>query len=405
MSLPHINHGSPLNQGLMFWLLSSGRPTLSPVDITGRMGVAAPTGAVSWEGGISRPGGLGSFRTPGSTAAWSVKCPTQTDGLTAMSFACWGRQSSSALARVFAKNNDTTFGLSLTTSNVSFLLNGSSLTTPSGIALNVWVHIVGTWASGDRRLFVDGVQIVSDALSTTVPTTASDITIGNRLDGARGLIGYIDDLRFWRRNLSPTEARAVYEDSRTGHPGTLVRQRRKIFGFSATSTATGTGNITLGSLGVSGAGSFTASSAGAITLGSLGAVGSGSFLASGTGSITLSPLGVAGSGTASAPGTATGVGAITLGALAVAGVGRFTATGSGSITLGSMIVAGAGTGSGGGGSSSITISAAGVSVDPDQTEPIAGDPANPFGVDPEQSSPFSLGIVNPFGIDPDRTGG
>ena len=80
--------------------------------------------------------------------------------------------------------------------------------------------------------------------------------------------------------------------------------------------ATGSGAITLGSLGVSGSGAFGAPSSGAITLGSLTVAGAGAFASPASGAITLGSIIVAGAGSGGTS-TFTGTGAITLGSLAV----------------------------------------------------------------------------------------
>lgn len=60
------------------------------------------------------------------------------------------------------------------TTNVASL----TATTASFISTSNWAQVVGTYTSGDRRIYVNGVQIASDTLAYTIPTNTSGMSIG-----------------------------------------------------------------------------------------------------------------------------------------------------------------------------------------------------------------------------------
>lgn len=91
--------------------------------------------------------------------------------------------------------------------------NVSSLTAVTASYMNTsqYAQVVGTYTAGDRRLYVNGVQVASDNLSYTIPTNTNGCSIGvyGGYNGSRGYYynGKIDVVRIYNRALSPNEVR------------------------------------------------------------------------------------------------------------------------------------------------------------------------------------------------------
>lgn len=89
--------------------------------------------------------------------------------------------------------------------------NVSSLTAPCASYMNTsqYAQVVGTYVSGDRRIYVNGVQVASDTLSYSIPTNANGSSIGvyGGYNGGRGYYydGNIAAIRVYNKTLSPTE--------------------------------------------------------------------------------------------------------------------------------------------------------------------------------------------------------
>jgi hypothetical protein len=82
-------------------------------------------------------------------------------------------------------------------SQLAYFGNGAArITTTSVPTLSTWVHVALCRASGNSRLFLDGVQVgatFADTISIVSPTAT--VAIGAANTGATSLNGYIDDLR------------------------------------------------------------------------------------------------------------------------------------------------------------------------------------------------------------------
>lgn len=94
--------------------------------------------------------------------------------------------------------------------------NVASLTAPAASYMSTsnWAQVVGTYTSGDRRIYVNGVQVASDSLAYTIPTNSSGIRIGSYLDGGYFYDGKIAIVRVYTKNLSSTEVLQNFEATR-----------------------------------------------------------------------------------------------------------------------------------------------------------------------------------------------
>lgn len=130
---------------------------------------------------------------------------------------------------VWARTNATTqngffFEKGAVNTQYALFQQGASLTwrqyytnTSSTVDLNVstasyvnttdWFHLVGTFTSGTRRLYVNGVMVASDTQSGTIGTSASGMTIGSYNTGGYYYNGDIGVVRVWTYALSEREVR------------------------------------------------------------------------------------------------------------------------------------------------------------------------------------------------------
>jgi hypothetical protein len=88
------------------------------------------------------------------------------------------------------------------TTNVGSL----TATTASFMSTSNWAQVVGTYTSGDRRIYVNGVQVASDALAYTIPTNSSGMFIGAYGTGTGYFYnGALSICRVYNRVLSAAE--------------------------------------------------------------------------------------------------------------------------------------------------------------------------------------------------------
>jgi hypothetical protein len=97
-------------------------------------------------------------------------------------------------------------------------LTSLSTTTASYMNTSDWFQVVGTYASGSRVLYVNGVQVNSDGQGGTLATNASGMSTG-ALGGNSGSPGYffngnIGVVRVYNRALSATEVMQNFNATR-----------------------------------------------------------------------------------------------------------------------------------------------------------------------------------------------
>lgn len=88
-------------------------------------------------------------------------------------------------------------------------LTSLTATTATYISISNWAHIVGTYTSGNRRLYINGALVNSDAVTGTVTTNTNGSSIGvyGGYNGARGYYynGSIGMVKVYDRVLSASE--------------------------------------------------------------------------------------------------------------------------------------------------------------------------------------------------------
>jgi hypothetical protein len=98
--------------------------------------------------------------------------------------------------------------------NLSGGLSSQIATAATFISTANWAHIVGTYTSGDRKIYINGVVRASDAQSGTVLTNTNGMSIGvfGGFNGSRGYYynGSIAIVRVYNRVLALTEIQQNY---------------------------------------------------------------------------------------------------------------------------------------------------------------------------------------------------
>jgi glucose/arabinose dehydrogenase len=70
---------------------------------------------------------------------------------------------------------------------------------------NVWTHLAAVYGGGTLRLFVNGAQVASRAVSGSMATSSSPLRIGGNAVWPEWFAGLIDEVRVYNRALSATE--------------------------------------------------------------------------------------------------------------------------------------------------------------------------------------------------------
>lgn len=100
------------------------------------------------------------------------------------------------------------------TTNVASL----TATTASYMNTSQYAQVVGTYTSGDRRIYVNGVQVSSDTLAYTIPTSAAGCSIGvyGGFSGSRGYYysGSIGIVRVYNKSLTTSEVKQNFAAQR-----------------------------------------------------------------------------------------------------------------------------------------------------------------------------------------------
>ena len=134
----------------------------------------------------------------------------------AMTLEAWVRPTASASWRT-AVLKETSGGLAygLYASDASsrpggFLRIGSDVdaTAPSAIALNAWTHLAATYDGATLRLFVNGTQVASRALTGSIVSSTQPLRIGGNQVWGEYFAGLIDEVRVYNRALSAAEIQA-----------------------------------------------------------------------------------------------------------------------------------------------------------------------------------------------------
>ncbi|HVQ90242.1 MAG TPA: LamG-like jellyroll fold domain-containing protein [Mycobacteriales bacterium] len=124
---------------------------------------------------------------PASTSGWrSVLTKERTGGL---SYALYGYANSGKPPAVYGNTGGSDSGASA----------GPAL------PLNAWSHLAGTYDGSTLRLYVNGVQVATQALTGSLLASTAPLRIGGNSVWGEYFSGLIDEVRVYNRALSPAE--------------------------------------------------------------------------------------------------------------------------------------------------------------------------------------------------------
>src|SRR6266480_6245318 len=76
---------------------------------------------------------------------------------------------------------------------------------PSGLAVSTWTHLAATFDGATMRLYVNGVQVASQAQTTPLRTTTGTLQIGADSYAGENFAGRVDEVRIYNRALTTAE--------------------------------------------------------------------------------------------------------------------------------------------------------------------------------------------------------
>ena len=85
----------------------------------------------------------------------------------------------------------------------------------SSLPLNTWTHLTGTYDGTTMRLYVNGVQVSSQAQTGPIQTSTAALTMGGDALHGQYFAGLIDEVRIYNRALSVAEIQSDMNTGRT----------------------------------------------------------------------------------------------------------------------------------------------------------------------------------------------
>ncbi|HYT58842.1 MAG TPA: tandem-95 repeat protein [Haliangiales bacterium] len=146
----------------------------------------------------------------GTSSLVTINDAASLDLTTAMTLEAWVNPSvvSSAWRDVIYKGNDIYLLMGTTPNGGVPSLGGTfanSLFSPSSLALNTWTHLAGTYDGAMMRLYINGVQVASQAQTGNILTSTDPLQIGGDSLYGQYFQGMIDEVRVYNRALSQSE--------------------------------------------------------------------------------------------------------------------------------------------------------------------------------------------------------
>ena len=146
--------------------------------------------------------------------AVSYRIPSNVNlqGLNALTFCCWYRadtRGGSNLGGLFSINDSAGFNVWIESTGLKVRFSDPNVWAITSPVLGVWYHFSLTWNGTTVRSYTDGLETPSP-LTRNSTNLLSHHSIGAWKNiASRNWDGLIDDVRFYARNLSINEVRAI----------------------------------------------------------------------------------------------------------------------------------------------------------------------------------------------------
>ena len=130
--------------------------------------------------------------------AWVYPTVTPTDWSTVMM-----KEQSGELAYVLYAGSPTN-----RPNSYIFVSNELGVAGPTALPLNSWSHLASTYNGTTLRLYVNGTQVASKAISGSIVSSTGALRIGGNSVWTEYFTGRIDEVRIYNRALSANEIQA-----------------------------------------------------------------------------------------------------------------------------------------------------------------------------------------------------
>jgi hypothetical protein len=159
--------------------------------------------------------GIGKFTFDGSNDYISGSIPSTFTGNQTYTFSTWIKPTShpsSGFIGIFeagTRSTDDSFGLYLNAGNIVHLAYGTNLATTTLAPVGQWTHITGTYTSGDRKVYANGVLLGQDTYSA-LTLAGTTLVVGANSGGTQPFTGSIANFRIFNRALTTDEIYQLY---------------------------------------------------------------------------------------------------------------------------------------------------------------------------------------------------
>ena len=159
--------------------------------------------------------GIGKFTFDGSNDYISGSIPSTFTGNQTYTFSTWIKPTShpsSGFIGIFeagTRSTDDAFGLYLNAGNIVHLAYGTNLATTTLAPVGQWTHITGTYTSGDRKVYANGVLLGQDTYSA-LTLAGTTLVVGANSGGTQPFTGSIANFRLFNRALTQDEIYQLY---------------------------------------------------------------------------------------------------------------------------------------------------------------------------------------------------
>ena len=212
-----------ISNGLAGWRRMNGNATESVRNVSATVSGATLT---TGQNGQSN----GAYSLNGSSNYLSMANHASYLPISTISVSVWARPASlgNNAQKLISKSEGSGYAMSLngsgqdTTCNphdICFFIHTSSWNTvgypKSNITTNEWAYIVGTYDGNYMRLYLNGEEVSSNALSGSIASNSGPLCFGSELSSAcnNGGVyynGQLDDTRVYNRALSAEEVQTLY---------------------------------------------------------------------------------------------------------------------------------------------------------------------------------------------------
>jgi hypothetical protein len=144
--------------------------------------------------------------------------PSSLAGNHAYSFSMWVKPDAIqagyiAVFEMGLRTNDRACGLYLNGGVIVHLAFANNLTSTTSVVVNQWIHIVGTYTSGSRKVYADGVLIGSDTYSS-LNIGATEMTLGANNEENQEFNGSISNFKLYDVAITADEVKRLYDMGR-----------------------------------------------------------------------------------------------------------------------------------------------------------------------------------------------